>query len=119
MLESFKPIAAKGCRVLILGTMPGAESLRRQQYYAFERNHFWRLMFEIFLEEYSEDYHTRTTLLKEHHIALWDVLKHCERETSSDTKIRNPEPNDFKMLLQQHTDIRHIFFNGKKAEELF
>jgi len=33
-LQSFAPIIDKKCKILILGTMPGPESLRRKEYYA-------------------------------------------------------------------------------------
>jgi G:T/U-mismatch repair DNA glycosylase len=33
LLRSFKPLINKRSRVLILGSMPGPEALRKQQYY--------------------------------------------------------------------------------------
>jgi double-stranded uracil-DNA glycosylase len=44
---SFEAISREDARVLILGTLPGAESLRRQQYYAKKENSFWRIMGEL------------------------------------------------------------------------
>lgn len=119
MLQSFEPIVDEKCKILILGTMPGEESLRKQQYYAYSRNQFWKIIFELLSEEFTEDYIQKKEILLKHHIALWDVLKNCDRETSSDTKIKNPIPNAFRQLLQHYPNIKHICFNGAKAEELF
>ena len=46
-IYSFAPIADENCKVLILGTMPGVMSLKKQQYYGFERNAFWRIIYAI------------------------------------------------------------------------
>lgn len=44
LLHSFHPLAHASSRILILGSMPGEESLRRREYYAYRRNAFWRIL---------------------------------------------------------------------------
>lgn len=116
---SFDPIADKNCKILILGTMPGVMSLKKQQYYGFERNAFWRIIYELFDSELDEDYRRRKEFLLRHGIALWDVLKACEREGSSDSEIKNPEPNDFEGFFSTYPAIRHVCFNGGPAASLY
>lgn len=119
MIYSFEPIADDSCRVLILGTMPGAQSLKKQEYYGNRNNAFWRIMFTIFNEELTEDYNEKKAFLLRQHIALWDVLKACDREGSGDAEIENPVPNDFAGFLKKYPGIRCIYFNGGNAEKFF
>jgi TDG/mug DNA glycosylase family protein len=120
-IHSFPPIARAGARVLILGTMPGKESLRRRQYYAHPRNAFWRITGEIFGFDAHAAYRTRAASLAACGVALWDVLKSCTRATSLDSDIIGSSivPNDIGNFLARHARIRRICFNGAKAEELY
>jgi len=121
VIRSFDPIIDNNSQVLILGTMPGPESLRKKQYYANPRNQFWKIIYRI-LDERGEppsDYEERIKFLKENGIALWDVLESCEREGANDSKIKNGKPNDFKTRLRKSPNLRCIFFNGKQAEQCF
>ena len=96
----FPPSIDEGCTHIILGSMPGAASLRAQQYYAYPQNRFWRLM--AYLLENSEPpeaYEARLRMLLRHRIALWDSIASCEREGSLDSAIRAVKPNDFTALL--------------------
>jgi hypoxanthine-DNA glycosylase len=43
MVSSFPWVGDKHSKLIILGSMPGVESLRKQQYYAHPRNQFWRI----------------------------------------------------------------------------
>ncbi|NLV36737.1 MAG: DNA-deoxyinosine glycosylase [Clostridiaceae bacterium] len=119
MIYSFAPIIDESCSVLLLGTMPGAESLRRQQYYGYEHNVFWRIIYKLFDREPDGDYVKRIAFLLQHSIALWDVLKACEREGSSDSKIKKPVPNDFAGLYLHYPNIKSVCFNGGGAEKLY
>jgi len=119
MITAFEPIIDKNCKVLILGSMPSVKSLEKQQYYGNKRNQFWKIIYELFNEEAEEEYENKKMFLLKHHIGVWDVLKNCDREGSSDSKIINPVCNDFKTFLKQYPNIKAVFFNGGKAEELF
>ena len=116
---SFPPIVTPDARLLILGTLPGEESLRRQQYYGHPRNHFWPLISAIFGEAMPAEYAERVDLLKRHGCALWDVLESAERIGSSDAAIRNATANPFAAFLADYPNIRTIAFNGQKAGALF
>lgn len=118
-IYSFAPIADENCKVLILGTMPGVMSLKKQQYYGFERNAFWRIIYALFDQEPDNDYEMRRAFLLRHRIALWDVLKACEREGSSDSCIKDPEPNDFESFYERYRSIRYVCFNGGPARRLY
>jgi hypoxanthine-DNA glycosylase len=116
---SFAPIAEHDATVLILGTMPGTKSLELQQYYGHPQNNFWRFMFQILNEDFSNDYEIKKALLIKNKIALWDVLQFCERIGSLDSAIKNEISNDFEQFLKQHPNIKAIVFNGQKAAAFF
>jgi len=119
MISSFEPVIDENCKILILGTMPGVKSLEKQEYYGHERNAFWKIIFSLFHQELIEDYSQKMYFLLQQHIALWDVLKSCDREGSSDSNIKKPIPNDFNRLFKQYPNIEAIYFNGGPAEKLF
>lgn len=118
-INSFAPIINKDCTTLILGSMPGIESLRKNEYYGYKNNTFWRIMFRLFDEEYSDNYTVKKQLLLENNIALWDVIKSCERDGSLDSNIIRDKPNDFEGLYREYPNIKHIFFNGTKAYKTY
>lgn len=107
--------------MLILGSMPGEESLRRQQYYAHPRNAFWPVMGALFKFSPNESYAARTRHLILNHIALWDVLKKCKRDGSLDSSIDDASisVNNFKAFFRKNPGIRTVFFNGTRAEQEF
>jgi double-stranded uracil-DNA glycosylase len=118
-VTSFPWLADSQCKQIILGSMPGVESIRQQQYYAHPRNQFWRIFYTLHDCMPSMDYEERTCFLLSKRTALWDVVSHCERVGSLDSDIENPVMNDFERLLTEFPNIRTLFFNGGKAYELF
>lgn len=118
-IHSFSPVSNAQARILILGSMPGKESLKQNQYYAHPQNAFWKIMGELVDAHPHLPYEKRLHKLTAAHIALWDVLASCKRESSLDTHIRNETANDFATFFAQHPHITHVFFNGAKAEQSF
>jgi double-stranded uracil-DNA glycosylase len=116
---SFPPFVPDGARLLILGTLPGEESLRLQQYYAHPRNHFWPLIAALSESPLPSSFTERVALLKDNRWALWDVLEGAERIGSSDAAIRNPTVNAFGDFFAEHAEIETVAFNGQKARDLF
>ncbi len=119
LIHSFPPVCGDNPVVLILGSIPGVESLRVQQYYGHPRNSFWKIMGELLEEDLAPEYEKRKQQLTLHGIALWDVISACSREGSLDQNIKNPEPNDFAGLFALYPSIRVVFCNGSKSFQLF
>ena len=116
--KGLAPIIDKSTRILILGSLPSDESIRKQQYYGNPSNDFWRLISEVIGEDITAlDYSTRIGKLQKHGIGLWDVLFASERNGSMDSNIRDGEINDFSNLKNVAPNLRLVCFNGKKAGE--
>jgi hypoxanthine-DNA glycosylase len=116
--RSFPPIVDRQARALVLGTLPGEESLRRQEYYAHPRNLFWPIVFALFDAPPTADYDARLAFVAARGIALWDVCESCVREASADATIRGEYPNAIDDLLDAHPKIRSVAFNGTGARRL-
>ncbi|TWT85557.1 Uracil DNA glycosylase superfamily protein [Posidoniimonas polymericola] len=121
LARSFPPIAALGARVLVLGSMPGAASLAAVEYYAHPRNAFWPIMGELFGAGPELPYEARAARLREHGVAVWDVLRECRRAGSLDASIvvASERANDFPAFLARFDQVERIYFNGQKAEAAF
>ncbi|WP_139423102.1 DNA-deoxyinosine glycosylase [Chryseobacterium mulctrae] len=114
-ISSFPPFIDEQSEILILGSIPGVKSLEKQQYYAHPQNKFWKIIFELFNEEFTEDYSVRINILKKNHIAIWDVIDSCERKGSLDSEIKNEEANQIEKLLENYPNIKAVFCNGGKS----
>jgi hypoxanthine-DNA glycosylase len=120
-IQSFPPIENPAATILILGSMPGKESLRAGQYYAHPRNAFWPIMGELVGAAPSLPYEARIRKLKSAGIALWDVLASCRRHGSMDADIEADSicANNFASFFHTHRHVTHVFFNGTMAEQCF
>ena len=120
-VSSFAPIESRAARVLVLGSMPGAASLLAGRYYAYPHNAFWPIMGALFGAGPTVSYEKRILILRRAGLALWDVMASCVREGSLDADIDEASimPNDFPMFFDAHPRVKHVFFNGAKAENCF
>lgn len=120
-VESFALHALPQARALILGSMPGLASLAAGRYYAHPRNQFWPLMGALIGAGPELDYGARLARMSVCGIALWDVLRVCEREGSLDAAIRpsSQQANDFSALFSLCPAITDVLFNGGTAARSF
>lgn len=107
-------------KILILGTMPGGQSIEKQEYYSSPNNSFWMIIEQLFNDgKPFANYNEKCACLHSNGIALWDVFDSCDREKSSDKTIKEPVYNDLESFLNKYPTISVIVFNGKKGEEAF
>jgi double-stranded uracil-DNA glycosylase len=110
-------LADAGTRVLVLGSLPGAQSLARQQYYGNPRNGFWYLIGEVIDRPNlpALPYAERLQVLTSAGIGLWDTIASAHRKGSLDTAIHDAEPAALCELAQGLPRLRAIAFNGAKS----
>ncbi len=116
-LYSFAPVVRADARVLILGSMPGAASLKAQQYYAHRQNQFWSIIEQLYGVPRTQPYAIRLQALTQQRVALWDVLQSCVRRGSLDAAIEHATavPNELLQLLRAHPGIERVCCNGGTA----
>ena len=111
--RSFGPVVDGRTRLLVLGSLPGEESLARAQYYANPRNQFWRLMSEVIGSDLvALDYERRLDTLLQAHVGLWDSVGSATRPGSLDGDIRLHSTNALRELAESLPGLRAIAFNG-------
>ena len=118
LTHPFEPIVFRDSKVLILGSFPSIESFEKSFYYAHPRNQFWRIL-ESITGYPINNKDQKIWLLKESHIALWDMVKSCTRDNSLDSSLEDIEVNDIASLLQEYDSIELIAFTGRKAQTLY
>ncbi len=119
VLQALPALVSPQTRLLILGSFPGAASLKAQQYYGHPQNQFWRILQAIWPScAHStglDSYQNRSKWLLDKKLGLWDVYARCERQGSLDSNIRNAVLNDFSGLLQRCPDLQAIAHNGGES----
>ena len=118
MLHPIPPVFDTHSRILILGSFPSEKSREEGFYYGHPQNRFWRLLSELLNCRLPHTAEEKILMLREHGIALWDVIASCEVTGSSDSSIRNVVANDLSLILST-CRIQAIFLNGKTAEKIY
>ena len=120
---SFNPIIGDDPTTLILGLAPSENYIEQGQYYASPNDCLWEALAQ-FLRVPSNfpttAYTTKLFLLKNHGIALWDILHEYQRTGATNKDIvKVPSYNDIPKLLTKFPTIENIIFNGKDTYTFF
>ena len=114
IVHPIPPVFHKESKILILGSFPSVKSREQGFFYGHPQNRFWKVTAAVFEEEVPGTIGEKRDFLLRNHIAVWDVIRSCDIEGSSDSSIRNVTANDLNVILGA-ADIREIFVNGKTA----
>ena len=114
VIHPLEPIYNKDSKYLILGSFPSVISRNEMMYYANPNNRFWKVLSIIFEDEVID----KKEFCYKHGIALWDVIKECKIDGSSDASIKDVKINDIQSLLNK-SSIEIIIINGAKASSLY
>lgn len=112
------PVYDKNSKILILGSFPSVKSREEGFFYGHPQNRFWKVMAAVCETDVPSTIEEKKAFLVKRQIALWDVIWSCEIQGSSDSSIKNVVPNDLNRILEC-ADIKQIYVNGKKAEQLY
>jgi len=99
---------------LILGSFPSVKSRETGFFYGHPQNRFWKVIAAVFEEDVPQTIEEKKEFLLRNHIAVWDVIRSCDIEGSSDASIKNVTPNDLSFILKV-ASIKAFFVNGKMA----
>ncbi len=116
--KGFLPFFDENSEILILGSFPSVISRETNFYYGNKQNRFWKVLAEAFGEPAPETIGEKQALLKNHKIALWDVVTECEITGSLDSTIKNYKVADLRQVLDK-ANVKIIILNGGKAKEIF
>lgn len=115
-LVGLPPVISRGTRLVVLGSFPGAASLKAQQYYAHPRNHLWPIVGVLLgADLVTMPYPARLAVLRERGLGLWDVYAACLREGSLDSAIEAAEHNDLGQLKRFAPGLVAIAHNGGES----
>jgi len=118
LIHPFQPIVYKESKILILGSFPSIDSFDKSFYYAHPRNQFWKILSALFNYPVNNR-DQKMWLLKIAHIALWDMVQSCNRDSSLDSSLEEIEVNNIAGFLEEHPSIKKVAFTGRLAEQLF
>lgn len=112
------PIFDSNSRILILGSFPSVKSREQGFFYGHPQNRFWRVAAAVCNDETPVTVDEKKAFLLKNNIAVWDVIHSCDITGSADSTIKNVVANDLRVILD-NSDIKNIFVNGRKAEQLY
>ena len=115
-LHGLPPVIARGTRLVVLGSFPGAASLAARQYYAHPRNQFWPILSTLWGADLAAlPYPERLAVLRQRGLGLWDIYASCRREGSLDSAIEAAELNDLASLRRRAPALQGVAHNGAES----
>lgn len=118
VVHCLDPIYNSNSKVLILGSFPSIKSRELGFYYSHPQNKFWKILESVYEEKIEDSIEKRKEFVLKHNIALFDVIKTCDINLSSDSSIKNIITNDLSKILEE-ANIKAIFTTGRKAFNLY
>lgn len=112
------PIFDNSSKILILGSFPSVKSREEGFFYGHPQNRFWKVLATVLEVDVPTTIEAKKRMLLDNNIAVWDVINSCDIEGSSDSSIKNVVANDLSVILET-ADIKQIYVNGKKAEQMY
>lgn len=117
-IHNIEPIYNKESKILILGSFPSVKSREGMFFYNHPQNRFWKVISGVLELPTPETIEQKKKFLNSNKIALWDVIRSCDINNSSDSSIKNIEVNDINEILR-NSNVKAVFTNGNKAYQLY
>lgn len=118
IIHPIPPLFDADSRILILGSFPSVKSREAMFFYGHPQNRFWGLMARLFDEPVPITIEEKRSLALRRHFALWDSIHACTVTGSSDSSIRDVEPNDLSVILSG-SRVEAIFCNGALSHRMY
>ncbi len=118
LIHPIPPLFDENSQTLILGSFPSVKSREAMFFYGHPQNRFWRLIARLAGQETPQTVEDKKRLILENRLALWDTIRSCTVTGSSDSSIRDAEPNDLSLILN-NSRVSRIFCNGAASYKLY
>lgn len=112
IVEGFPPLMCHEPRVLILGTIPGKNSISANEYYYDNGNRMWKMLAKLATQKMPTNYTEKKVILEHLHVVIWDYYQCVERTNSTDKGILEGIPNDIVGFVRKNPTITKIAING-------
>ena len=118
VIHPIPPVYNEHSRVLVLGSFPSVKSREQGFFYGHPQNRFWKVLSILGGCDVPTSIEEKRNLLLKMGIAVWDVIQSCDITGSSDSSIKNVQPNDLKSILD-NSSVTKIYVNGKTAKKYY
>lgn len=118
IVHPFPPLYNADSRILILGSFPSEKSREAMFFYGHPQNRFWPLMAWLFNESAPCTIEEKRSLALRRGFALWDSIHSCTITGSADSSVRDVEPNDLSVILD-NSRVEAIFCNGALSHRMY